>query len=690
MSALVLTYSHNVIEHLGLKLYQNRPTRVVAELVSNSWDADADEAWIEMNMGDNPAERWIAVHDSGHGMTRQAIADRFLVIGAPKRASPSERSPKSRPLMGRKGIGKLAPFGIASNVDVITSATSEAGHSVMWLRLNLPGIKAQAQVGESAKYEPIIIVDQGTVEDLANHVDDVTGQVAKFAKRLQEGGGTGTLVLLRSLSVMRGMREEALIEALGRRFTATSGRGFSVFVNGTKVDAAVSLPAFDFRIPDDGFTTENVDGNEVRFWVGFVSSAKWPADEAGVGVYAHYKICQDRPFTFGVKGKEIFSRYMYAVVEADWLDELADDLISTDRTNLNWDAEPLAALHDWGRGKVGQWITKFEAFRNGTEKQRNKERLARGIEKMDVPAITEQEQEQVAELLSEITPSMPRDEDGEAAKDRLAKAVATAWLQEPMRELIQQVWSQLGTGDATAPAVFSGLVEKLVEYSIPESLNLAVVFAQRAFALTKLYDYVHNGREVDLQRLLEDFPWIIEPDSVYLTANQNLRTVIKTAEEQGHIPSGRQRVVAGTPEENRPDFVFFSSPEDTRIVVVELKSPQHDLNIDNREQLAGYLNYLEAHYQHAKLHGYLVGRVPTGGFRIQRNDMEVIPWTDIMQRSRSRYVTFLAAMLANVPASRDARVDQVRDFAGKEVWDLLQKIALKNQRLADVIREYDQ
>lgn len=113
MSALVLTYSHNVIEHLGLKLYQNRPTRVVAELVSNSWDADADEAWIEMNMGDNPAERWIAVHDSGHGMTRQAIADRFLVIGAPKRASPSERSPKSRPLMGRKGIGKLAPFGIA-------------------------------------------------------------------------------------------------------------------------------------------------------------------------------------------------------------------------------------------------------------------------------------------------------------------------------------------------------------------------------------------------------------------------------------------------------------------------------------------------------------------------------------------------------------------------------------------------
>lgn len=33
--------SHNVIEHLGLKLYQNKPTNVIAELISNAWDANA-------------------------------------------------------------------------------------------------------------------------------------------------------------------------------------------------------------------------------------------------------------------------------------------------------------------------------------------------------------------------------------------------------------------------------------------------------------------------------------------------------------------------------------------------------------------------------------------------------------------------------------------------------------------------
>ena len=30
---LVLTYSHNIVEHLGLKLYQNKPTNVIAEML---------------------------------------------------------------------------------------------------------------------------------------------------------------------------------------------------------------------------------------------------------------------------------------------------------------------------------------------------------------------------------------------------------------------------------------------------------------------------------------------------------------------------------------------------------------------------------------------------------------------------------------------------------------------------------
>jgi hypothetical protein len=44
---LVLRFSHNIIEHLGLKLYQNRPTNGVAELVSDAWDAGSGNVWID-------------------------------------------------------------------------------------------------------------------------------------------------------------------------------------------------------------------------------------------------------------------------------------------------------------------------------------------------------------------------------------------------------------------------------------------------------------------------------------------------------------------------------------------------------------------------------------------------------------------------------------------------------------------
>src|SRR5580700_1338114 len=117
------------------------------------------------------------------------------------------------------------------------------------------------------------------------------------------------------------------------------------------------MPSFELRIPppEQPYTTEMLGGKEVRYWVGFVGAAEWSADEAGVGVFVHGKIGQDRPFFFGAKGKEIYQRYLYSVVEADWLDELPRDLVSTDRTSINWEDPEALLLRDWGKKKVTEW-----------------------------------------------------------------------------------------------------------------------------------------------------------------------------------------------------------------------------------------------------------------------------------------------------------------------------------------------
>ena len=116
-----LEFSNRVIEHLGIKLYQNKPTNVVAEFLSNSWDADATSVQIELKAhgaGETPS---IVITDNGRGMTRAELTDEFLVIGRNRRTSPTEKTPGGRLPMGRKGIGKLAGFGIARTIDIVAS-----------------------------------------------------------------------------------------------------------------------------------------------------------------------------------------------------------------------------------------------------------------------------------------------------------------------------------------------------------------------------------------------------------------------------------------------------------------------------------------------------------------------------------------------------------------------------------------
>src|SRR5690606_30189507 len=137
---------------------------------------------------------------------------------------------------------------------------------------------------------------------------------------------------------------------------------------------------FSLRIPEAGFDEEivNLNGEDryVRYWVGFVEQAEWPQDQAGVGVYAHGKIAQDRPFVFGLKGREISTRYMYGVIEADWLDELDEDVVSTDRTSINWENDATEPMYNWGKTLVANWITKYRNY----QKQNNEKRILNKLE----------------------------------------------------------------------------------------------------------------------------------------------------------------------------------------------------------------------------------------------------------------------------------------------------------------------
>ena len=68
---LEMKFNPNTISHLGIQMYSTLPP-VLAELVSNSYDADAHEVILELNDSDIN-NKTISISDDGHGMTFSEI-----------------------------------------------------------------------------------------------------------------------------------------------------------------------------------------------------------------------------------------------------------------------------------------------------------------------------------------------------------------------------------------------------------------------------------------------------------------------------------------------------------------------------------------------------------------------------------------------------------------------------------------
>lgn len=684
-----LKFSHNVIEHLGIKLYRNKAGNVLAELVANSWDADAKKVAIEIDDGAaGDGTRRIFINDNGHGMSFETIRDQYLHVGKPKRKSAKERSPGGRAPMGRKGLGKLAPFGIARTVDVV----SVQGEKVNWFSLDLDSI---LDVGPSGDYPPDFHIQDGALsEPISSGNNYLDNKVTAFVDGLKADSPEdphGTMICLSRIVSNQVPDDSFITRELGSRFTVILLRpDFNVSVNGKEIVEADALPTFEFKIPNDTKDlTEEVGGMPVKYWVGFVGTAEWPADEAGVGIFAHGKIAQTRPYFFNRKGKEVFQRYLYAVVEADWIDEQDEDLISTDRTAIDWSSDKMKELHEWGNKKVGSWISQYEQFRKAKQDKQVEEQAAALRAERRVNTYSKAENDQIVGLVSDATREIGKTKEAEKTREELLIAVSKAWINQPTRIFLGELWNSLLSNSAT-PAQLSEIVQKLSLHSVPEKMGLALTFSQRAFALSVLYELVHQRSETDLQKLVTEFPWILQPRGDLLTADKTLKTTVDAAadavgDEGRYDPA---MLIKGMNANQRADFVFLTSPDDKTIKVVEIKKPDLPLGVEQERQLVAYLDFIKAQRSEAQVTGILVGN--KNNFDVNDRRITLKSWSEIFLECRAVYVELLASMLeiADIDGG-DTRMQIIKDVGGDKTWELLRKLAETDENLEILFKQFD-
>lgn len=217
-----ITLSLNVLNHLGLNLYSNVPN-VLAETVANSWDADAERVDVDLY----PEEGKITIRDDGHGMTEDDVNNRYLHVGYRRREDenrPSVTPKHGRPVIGRKGIGKLSLFAIANTVDVYTKKDDEENAFRMEVQEIKDAIRAAEENSESGddqnsgRYHPEVLTD------FPADLDD------------QE---SGTKIVLSELKKNIYQAEEPLRKRLARRFSVAGPKyDFIVSVNGDEITVA--------------------------------------------------------------------------------------------------------------------------------------------------------------------------------------------------------------------------------------------------------------------------------------------------------------------------------------------------------------------------------------------------------------------------------------------------------------------
>ena len=118
-----MTVAGQLFKHLGLQMYSGA-VPAISELISNAYDAMARNIWITIPTGRPISQNdEILVKDDGHGMSYEECNSLYLFVGRDRRGQQNGWTKEynelpSRKVQGRKGIGKLAGFGIANLIAV--------------------------------------------------------------------------------------------------------------------------------------------------------------------------------------------------------------------------------------------------------------------------------------------------------------------------------------------------------------------------------------------------------------------------------------------------------------------------------------------------------------------------------------------------------------------------------------------
>lgn len=346
-SPLTLQFDPLTIEHLGYKMYSHLPN-ALAELIANAYDADATK--VRVMLRDDETGRAVIVEDDGHGMNLGDLREKYLRIGRNRRVEGEARSESGRrAVAGKKGLGKLALFGIGETIVLTTKrrGTAEYLHVALnWSEIkNATGTEYHPELTRS----PADSFHHGTRVELSN---------------LRRRTPVNARDLAQSLSRLFGYVDDSFqIEVVDAGGTA---RPISRDSRLDVIDKDI-----EWSVPE-GLSAElraALPNDKIR---GRIVAAAKPvgAEHRGIALYAHGRLANEPEF-YGVSESSYAFSYLTGYLDVDYIDDGIADVISTDRRSVSWDGDITAELNQYLQ-RLLQWASRE---RRAARRSANKERI---------------------------------------------------------------------------------------------------------------------------------------------------------------------------------------------------------------------------------------------------------------------------------------------------------------------------
>ena len=562
----------------------------------------------------------------------------------------ASRTPKGRPVLGRKGIGKFAGFGIAKLLKVDTTSRETGERTVF--QLNLDDLRSGDYINTEAKEIPIITRGQRSANGTKN---------------------SGTIITLKGLILNRTPNKRLFAESMARRFLLNQvADEFKIEINGSPLpeDNALSGVEFDFphdykegekpeglKILDD-IGHEKINDDEIEWRIKFMKNPISTEELRGVSVFCGIKVAQTS-FLFNLSGGlrgQHGQQYVSGQVRADYLDRLKTDVIATERQRINWEIKKCKGLEKWGQERVKSLLAIWQERRAAERLKQIEDRSASFS-----PILRRLKPTERRTVWTALRKVAAIETLNEQQCQELCEGILKAWYRGRLRGLIEGI-SEVDVLDEKE------LLKLLAEERVLTALSVAEVVEAKLEIIRGLRKRI---KKWDLENTIRDYiaenPWLLSPEWETFKKETNIKGIIDGA-------VGKSKLCSRDEERKRVDLALASGEQ---LLIVEFMRP--GVTAD-REHIDRYRKYIEILRSRIKLNTELGFKRVSGllvADKLHRKDgmdetlkglhkldMNALEWTSLLLRAEAQWKEFYEILISRAPDDERLSALRTRGVSG--------------------------